>query len=549
MNKLIIFLFLIINTCWSFEVEVETAPSQPVKGNEFEIVFKVKGEIKESPFISFNPSGFEVIEKSNESVSIKSVIVNGRLKTEKELRVTYRCIGESSGNARVTDIKVDIAGEIKRLSNVSFRILEQEEKPKDIFVQAEVAKTDLVIGEGLDVNFYLYSKRPVISHEIKRFPQLNKFLKRFKPVQSTGETIRIGNEIYKRINVYSARLFPQSDSNVVIDPISLTVQYQADSYSPFGGMGFQIKQDKSRDISSKLIRLNVSKLPVDNIPPSFTGMIGEHEVSFRIERNKFVANDIIEMTLEVVGEGALENMSAPKLIISDLVEEFEVKSDVVEMPGGRAKKVFNYTYIARKEGQIDTKEFELGFYSPSLSQYYVKRFQIPGLEIIGSVGTLQNEVRDTEVPGPVNPRAKNKQEMKELLAPYYEYGLGNSIKNSWKGRTYVLAGLLLILFFYQLRFNFINLGSSDIEFKRLVTELKEQKATHETMYKLSEYITNVKENPLLIERIHNSRLSEPSKEELSKIIKAIDTHYQNGGDTTLPPKPSKRLLKELSRSE
>lgn len=545
MKHFVFFLIVFTQNLFALEAELELNPSAPVKGNEYEIIFKVKGDFNESPFISFNPSGTEIIEKSNESISIKSTLVNGRLKTEREMRISYRAISENSGTARLSDIKIEVGGETKRLENYSYKILDQEEKAKDIFVQAELSKTDLFLGEGVEVNFYLYSKRPILSQEIKRFPQLNKFLKRFRNIQPNEEVYRIGNDIYRKIHIYSSRLFPQNETGVMVDPITLTVQYQAGGYSPFGGLGFQIQQPKSRDVSSKLIKLNVSKLPAENVPPNFTGMVGAHEIQFKMSRNKFITNDVIEMTLEVVGDGALENMVAPKLLVGELIEEFEVKSDITELPGGRAKKVFNYTFIARKEGTIDPRTVEVSFFSPQTTAYYSKTIEIPSLEIVGQANSGVAGTPPQPQGNDIGRKVPLPKKAHELLAPYYEPSNYESFIWSRKYQFFALLFLLLCLSIIYVKQNYLVVDRNNEDALTIIKNLKNQTIDFELLYRLTEIISKESTNTQIRGRIESSRLSESSKRELKEIVNASEAIYKGQGNNLRPPRPSKKLINEI----
>ena len=539
----------LLNNLYAFQAEVLTDPPQPVKGTEYDILFKIKGQINETPYISFTPRGTEVIEKSNESVSIKSVLVNGQVKTERELTVIYKAMSDRSGTVKLSDIKVEADGEIVRLNDYSFKIGDQEARAQDIFVQAELSKENLFLGEGVEVNFFLYSRKPILSQELKKFPQLNKFLKRFRNIQPNKEMYRIGNDTYVRYNVYSARLFPQAIDNVIIDPISLSIQYEGSSYSPFGGLGFQIRQPKSKDVSSKIVRITVSPLPSQGVPPDFTGLVGKHEISFKGGREKYIANDVIEFTLEITGDGALENMSTPKLLDSDLVEEFEVKSDITELPNGRAKKVFYYTYIARKNGEIPQSDISISFFDPEKQQYYSKSLSIPKMIIVGAsvnTGTEQTpEIKkDNQQTRKVEPSVKV-----GLLAPFFKIDYFEHW-NLFQKQLAALLGVLLLglAFLHYFKVERSQVSSFSDEIKESIDELRKQKYKHETLFKLAKRISGENSGETVEVMIKNSTLDQKSKEEFLKMLSSVDMIFSSGqNNVTKPYKPSKKLLTDIAK--
>lgn len=549
MKKVFIILILsFISNLHAFEAQVLTDPAQPVKGTEYDILFKIKGQINETPFISFTPRGTEIIEKSNSNVSIKSVLINGQVKTERELTIVYKAMSEKSGTVKLSDIRIEADGEVIRLNDLSYKVGDQEMRAQDIFVQAELSKENLFIGEGVEVNFFLYSRKPILTQELKKFPQLNKFLKRFRNIQPTKEMYRIGNDTYVRYNVYSARLFPQSIDNVMIDPISLSIQYEGSSYSPFGGLGFQITQPKAKDISSKIVKITVSPLPAQGVPPDFTGLVGKHEISFKGGREKYIANDIIEFTLEVTGDGALENMSTPKLLSSDLVEEFEVKSDITELPNGRAKKVFYYTYIARKNGEIPQADVQISFFDPEVQQYYSKTLTIPRIVIAGassSSSSPTNPSRDNEAKQNSNQTMVSSQI--GLLAPYFSI---DYIKH-WplfqrQIATFLFAILLMISLLHIVKIQKTKVSSLNNEVKISLEELRKQQYKHETLFKLAKKISGKDSGATIEEMISKSSLDEKSKTEFLKLLESVDRIFSsNQINVTKPIKPSRKLITDI----
>jgi len=550
-RAIVLFLILsLINNLYAFEAEVSTDPLQPVKGTEYDILFKIKGQINETPYISFTPRGTEIIEKSNESVSIKSVLINGQVKTERELTVVYKAMSDRSGSVKLSDIKVEADGEIVRLRDYSFKVGDQEVRAQDIFVQAELSKENLFLGEGVEVNFFLYSRKPILSQELKKFPQLNKFLKRFRNIQPNKEMYRIGNDTYVRYNVYSARLFPQAIDNVIIDPISLSIQYEGSSYSPFGGLGFQIRQPKSKDISSKIVKIAVSPLPSQGVPPDFTGLVGKHEISFKGGREKYIANDVIEFTLEITGDGALENMSTPKLLDSELVEEFEVKSDITELPNGRAKKVFYYTYIARKNGDIPRSDISISFFDPEKQQYYSKSLTIPKIMIVGAsaAGSVE-QTPDIKKESSSQSKKVESPVKVGLLAPFFRIDYFDHWNLFQKQLAILLAFLVFAMsFFHYVKVERSQISSFSSELKESLDELKKQKYKHETLFKLAKHISGNNSGETVEVMIKNSALDQKSKEEFLKMLSSVDMIFASEqNNVTKPYKPSKKLLTDIAK--
>lgn len=366
------------------DVEVEVSPPEPLMNESFFLTFKIKTTGNVEPYISFSPGGATVQGKREQGVSISTTVINGKFTTTREQSYVYELVAERAGQAQIKNIKIEMGGKTISLKDVHVNVLGQARKVPDVFVEAQASKTKVYLGEGLDVNYYLYLKTSLTSYDVKEFPKLNKFIKRFHHVNSPPETVQYKGQVYKRFFLYSARLFPEKVGNAVLDPMSVTVQVvESDYNNPFGGFGAVAQRFKTKDLASQRIEVEVVPLPVDNVPAGFTGMVGDHEYTLSIAKNKYLVNEPIELKLEVKGKGALENMDAPVIYSDNNLEQFDTKSAVTEIGNNSAKKVFEYTLLARGPLSIKSRELALAYFDPSSGRYVEKRITIPALDVSG----------------------------------------------------------------------------------------------------------------------------------------------------------------------
>ena len=170
-------------------------------------------------------------------------------------------------------------------------------------------KTDLMFDSRQTVNaregHFLLFPAPenfdVNGKDIKKFPKLKGFVKRFIQYQPQPERVSMNNEIYERTALYSLILFPEDIGIVNIDPITVRLQYISvdSSNDPFGGMGFGLspRSIKVKTVSSPKVEVEVLALPTQNVPPSFTGLVGKHDFKLSINKTKFLVNEAIEAKL------------------------------------------------------------------------------------------------------------------------------------------------------------------------------------------------------------------------------------------------------------
>lgn len=362
------------------DIEVVVDPKEPIINETFYVTFKIKTSGSEEPYISFTPFGASVLGKRSQGLSISTTVINGKFTTTKEQAVVYELMAERSGQVYLRNVKVEISGKVIPVKEVNINVLNEARRVPEIFLEAEASKTKVYIGEGIDVNYYLYTRVQFTNYDIKEFPKLNKFIKRFHQMNSPAETVQYKGQVFKRLLTYSARVYPEKVGPAVIDPMRTTVQVVENDYN---GFGYGSQRYKTKELASSRIEVEVAALPSENVPASFTGLIGDHDFIFSMPKSKFLVNEPIELKLEVKGKGAVENLDAPTIFTDNNLEQFDTKSEVSEINNQAAKKVFEYTLLARGPVKIDARELALAYFDPSSGRYIEKKINVPALEVSG----------------------------------------------------------------------------------------------------------------------------------------------------------------------
>lgn len=379
-------------------VTIKVSPPNPVKEESFNVIFEVETTEQEDPMISFDPGGLEVLGKSRE-VSLSTSIVNGRFSSSRKVRINYEMISDRAKSTTIRDIKVDIGGKEIKHKPVRINILAQKKTPRQIFLLAEVSKTQAYIGEGIDVRYYLYSRAPVVQTEFKSFPKLNGFIKRYHKIADREEAVEYEGIVYRRSLKYSARVYPEKTGKVYVDPLRLNIQYASSSGNPFGSFGMAFNRFRSKGVSSPKVEVEVLPLPTEGVPLNFTGLVGEHEFRLSSSKQKFVVNEAIELKLEVTGPGALEKFEAPKIYKDNALEQFDTKSEFFEVGMDSGRKVFDYTYLARADVLIPERKLSIAYFDPNEKVYKEKFFMVPSLQIGGGGGRVSSPLSNTTSSG------------------------------------------------------------------------------------------------------------------------------------------------------
>lgn len=376
------FIFLFSASLWADELKVEINPPKPVAGEVFQAFFRIFTDSDQEPSVNFSPSNLEVVGKSNQGISTRTVYANGKLTVTREITLVYDLVSSRPGSAALRDITVQLGNKNLRHQSINLTILKEAEQLADVFVMADVPKRSLYLGEGVVARYYIYSKVPVTNLDIKRYPKLNYFLKRFLQEPERSERVAVDGQIYMRTQIYAARLYPEKTGELKIDSLQLSVSYPNTRMGdPFGAFGMG-RDFKTRSISSEAIKIEVKPLP-QPVPPHFTGLVGAHDFDLQIGQTKLIVNEPLEVKLTVSGAGALENLEAPEILKDPGLEEFETNGDLKISAPDQATKVFDYTFLAKENLSLPAKSVVLSYFDPNSEKYVSKELNIPEIVVAG----------------------------------------------------------------------------------------------------------------------------------------------------------------------
>ena len=524
MKILILLITLLANIAYADEVKISVYPQEPIMGESFNVTFKVISKNGTDPIINFNPGpGIEVTGRQEAGVTTSTSYINGHLSVERSVSIMYEMIATRAGSKYLRNISVDINGNEIRHKNVRIRILKMAKKPKNIMAVAEVDKEEAFVGESILVRYYLYNRVTVNTTDIKKFPKLNKFLKRYHQERMTAQKVRYNGEIYTRRVLYTAQLFADKAGDYKIDPITLRVQYypnRSNTYSNLG-IGLGLRKQMSSTVTSKPIRIKVKKLPVANMPKYFTGLVGKHEFSLTQNKNKFLVNDPIELKFTVKGKGALELFEAPNFLDNPSIEEFDANSDLVVANNFSATKSFNITHLGRGAVKIPETKIPLSYFDPIKKEYVTVYVDLKTIVVAGS---------GQYVPSKENKRPENKTQRtsapitkreKRNLTPIYK------LTNSYVYNSNYINYILLVLFLLLSGFGISKYIKTKVTKEHdLVKEIKKNGADFGKLHSL---ISMLGHGHDMREVVENSNLDSNTKKTFFDLIERCEKDYTKNG--------------------
>lgn len=375
----------------AMDLRVEYSPKTPRAGESLQIFFIVSGDdLEHFKDIEFEPSGFEVMSKDSQVTNSRTTYVNGKLTRFQSQTISYEVfVGEEQKEIKIKNLLLVTDTNKINYSDIDIKV-EKASVNKDIFAKAILNKDKIYKGEGVLVTYYLFTRNASSSPEIKKFPILKNFLKRFRQERVFTERVTYNGIEYNRTYLYSAYVFPQKSGVLEIDPITISARVEDDSSGGdrFDVFGFSFTTSSRRSLKtvrSAPVNIKVLPLPLP-IPRDFSGLVGaEHQFQFSINKDRFLANEPIEIKLSVTGDGELEAFDAPALFDESHFEKFDSNGKLAMGNYLDARKEFSYTYLAKKSGEYKEREINFSTFNTSKNTYEKKKIVIPALKVAGGV--------------------------------------------------------------------------------------------------------------------------------------------------------------------
>ena len=177
-----IFLLLILSTVnlYANEIKIQVIPENPIYNETFEVKFIIQTDTEEEPIINFDPLGVEVVDRSNAGTTTRMTYINGVSTVERTVSIAYEMTASRPGGVFLRNIQIDLGGKTLKVPTKKIDVLKQQRSAKKVFVQAEVSKNSVFVGESIVVRYYLYNLSTVNLNvtDIKNFLKLDKCVKR-----------------------------------------------------------------------------------------------------------------------------------------------------------------------------------------------------------------------------------------------------------------------------------------------------------------------------------------------------------------------------------
>ena len=374
-----------------------SAPQRVIVGQPFQLVFSVNENGKDLRLPDVK--GFEIIAGPYTSTSSSTQIINGDIRTSKEVRYTYTLLPEKEGDYQIQSATIVVKKE-KYYSNVlNIKVLPEDKASQsqqggnasqsgqirqsqsitseNLFIRPIISRTKIKEQEAVVLTYRLYARVDVTNIQSPKFPDFKGFLVQEIDLPQ-DRTMQPDN--YEGINYYTydlrkVLLFPQETGKVTIEPMScdVIVRVRSAQQRPrsFFDDFFDTYQEVSKTVTTSKVNLTVESLPQPK-PTDFSGLVGKLSLSTKVSTTEVEANQPITITLKLQGSGNLKMLKNPTLQFPQDFETYEPKATNnfnTTDAGLSGSKTIEYLVIPRHDGDFVIPAATISYFDVASDSY------------------------------------------------------------------------------------------------------------------------------------------------------------------------------------
>jgi len=444
---------------WNQNVVVELS-AQPEKANVNEVIkITVKsndeGDIIEnwpSEFIKLQrvQSSWQYIQevKSGSAKQEHTVVFSGSFKKKGTYNIGpfYLKTEKNTYTSNVLTIEVIDASQNRNIEHITYYPAK-----KKVFGTVYFSDSIVYEGEPVVVCGKVYSKERTFGSPILKRNYTVNGVNDIHPIvhDHQWETVKIKDTEYSSFIFEKKVFFPTGNKTITAKPF--------DIYLPYGVYGVHV-----RSLTSSL---RVLPLPAD--PPSnFIGAVGQFEVNQKCKSKKIKIGDIIEIEVEVSGQGNLHAIETPKVNFPKNMTTYGTPHKYEEYQfcsnGAKGKITYVYPVQVDKEGTQVIPPVSIAYFDPKLKKY-VQTSANKAIEMnVEHIQTLQI----TDLSSQKSTKDISSDEIVATNIQHANKGTKNWVWSLGTSLSIVMCSGLIFLVVKRKRRNAAKINETDIDLER-----------------------------------------------------------------------------------
>ncbi len=457
LGKIILLITIFTATIFAGVVDATLEKNAIYQGDMAKYTIKAKGKDIEFPQIE-KIGDYPIV---NTSESSQFVIINGDASQTKTQSYYFK----PSKDLIIPSFIVKVDGKEYHTKELQLKVVKPSQSTKqgsEFILEMNVSKKEAKVGEPieLDLKFKIKNGAKVDKINIAP-PKLSDFWVKQLPGQKQDIE---GNY---RVVTYSYLIFPQKSGELKIPATFVQIGKAVPMGSGFDDPFFNnslFSQIKWSKIYSNSITINVKPLP-NNLE-----LYGHFLLTAKTDKTKVNANEPVNLTIKVEGEGNIDDVKKFNLKIPDAMvyaNEPEVKSAIVN---GKYKGVFTQKIAIVADKNFTIPSLSLSYFDKDLNKSVTVKTNPINIEVVGTPkvsNTPKVEISKTTKKALPQTETKQKVVVKNSNNLWYVYLVVG-----------LILGILLTLIIQKLK-----PSSKNKKLKPILEQIKKAKSDRE-LYKL-----------------------------------------------------------------
>jgi len=334
LGRNIIIFFAFFSVTLYANITAEVSPKVVYKGEEATFMLRVAGEKIQKPSIS-TLCGTNVTGTSSQT-SIEMI----NMDYKKSYILSYTFVPQKS--CVIPAMELNVNGKKEKSNAVKVVVKKPtQDKNANFLLSLKPSKEELFVGEPFSLELTLKQKKSAEAVDSKFVsPDFQGFWIKGKPQTSRSE-----NAEYV-ITKARYKLAPQREGNLTIEPAQIKIASRANGRDSWGMMMPQVKW---KSYYSNEVHIHAKPLPNN------AKIVGNFTIKATADKLQINPNEAVNVTVEVDGDGNLEDITSFKKYLSGV----NVFAEKIEIKGNKLTQ--KLAFVSDKDFTI--APFELVFYN------------------------------------------------------------------------------------------------------------------------------------------------------------------------------------------
>ncbi len=410
----------------------QTESTQVSVGQEFQVEYSINAAgsgFTPPPFTGFMAQGPMTGQSTQMNLTTGSSITT--------LTFSYVLVPQSEGTFTITPASIKCGGKTVTSNSLTIKVVKgasgasaqqgggQQSQPgnaapteitgknNNLFIRIVPNKAKVYEGESITATIKIYTRLNIESIQETDAPDFSGFYteditqNNHGQLSATNETV---DGVPYKVAIFQQKiLFPQRTGKIKINPVTMQCivdeQVKSKNYFDqfFGGsykrVPYSVKSDP----------LTIDVMPLPKTEKKFSGGVGEFTLKGTIDKKKVKANEALNLTITVTGEGNLKLIDTLPLQFPTDFDHYDPKiADhfSVTPAGVSGSRTFNYLIIPRHPGNYKISPVEFTYFNTKKKEYVT--LSTPEIDLEIAKGD-NNSSSSVTVSGPVE-----KEEVKTL---------------------------------------------------------------------------------------------------------------------------------------